>query len=114
LAIGAALGGLAVYLYDPDLGVERRGRLSSFWRDNQASALEAGRAASQTLESARPIARRVTRAVGRGDWAQLLERPRSAVSLPRLVGAAEVVQPLPARAGQRVVQGVESARSRVG
>ena len=29
LAMGAALGGLAVYLFDPELGEERRERLSS-------------------------------------------------------------------------------------
>ena len=90
LAIGAALGGLAVYLYDPQMGGERRSRLSSLWAENRASALQAGRAASQTIESARPLARRMTRAVGRGDLAQAFERVRPAASLPRLVGAAAV------------------------
>jgi hypothetical protein len=47
-AIGAAFGGLAVYLCDPDLGGERRGRLSSFWRENQAGALQAGRPPKQS------------------------------------------------------------------
>jgi hypothetical protein len=88
LAIGAALGGLAVYLYDPELGENRRGRLSSLWQENRDTALQAGRTASQTIDSARPLARRVTRAIGRGDWAQALDRRRPAASLPRLVVAA--------------------------
>jgi gas vesicle protein len=90
LAVGAALGGLAVYLYDPELGGERRGRLSSVWRENRDSALQAGLAASQTIESARPLARRMTKAVGRGDWAQAFDRGRPAASLPKLIGAAAV------------------------
>ena len=89
-AIGAALGGVTAYLYDPALGGERRGRLSSFWRENQAGALQAGRAASQTIESARPLARRVTRAVGRRDLAQAFDRGRSKATLPGLLGAAAV------------------------
>ncbi|MDQ6721324.1 MAG: YtxH domain-containing protein [Candidatus Dormibacteraeota bacterium] len=90
LAVGAALGGLAVYLYDPELGEERRGRLSSLWQENRESALQAGRAASEAVESARPLARRMTKAMGRGDWARALDRGRHATSLPRLIGAAAV------------------------
>jgi len=89
-AVGAALGGLAVYLYDPELGEKRRGRLSSFWQENRNSALQAGRAASETIESARPMARRMTRAMGRRDWAQALDRGRPTASLPKLIGAAVV------------------------
>jgi gas vesicle protein len=89
-AVGAALGGLAVYLYDPELGEKRRGRLSSFWQENRNSALQAGLAASETIESARPMARRMTRAMGRRDWAQALDRGRPTASLPRLIGAAVV------------------------
>jgi hypothetical protein len=88
LAIGAALGGLAVYLYDPELGGRRRDRLSSIWQENRDTALQAGRAASDTIESARPFARRVSSAIGRTDWANALERPRRAATLPRLIGAA--------------------------
>jgi hypothetical protein len=88
LAIGAALGGLAVYLYDPELGEHRRGRLSSLWQENRNGALRAGRTASQTIDSARPVARRITKAIGRGDWAKALDRRRPAASLPRLVVAA--------------------------
>ena len=90
LAVGAALGALAVYLYDPELGGKRRDRLSSIWQENRDSALKAGRAASETIESARPLARRMTKAVGRADWAQALDRSRPAASLPRLIGAAAV------------------------
>jgi len=32
IALGAALGGLAVYFYDPELGESRRGRMSSLWQ----------------------------------------------------------------------------------
>jgi len=74
LTVGAALGGLAVYLFDPELGEERRERLLSLWRENRGSAVQAGRAASQAAESARPLARRLTKAVG----------------LPKLIGAAVI------------------------
>ena len=90
LALGAALGGIAVYLYDPELGGKRRGRISSLWHENRDSALQAGRAASETIESARPLARRMTRALGRRDWVQGFDRGRAAASLPRLIGAAAV------------------------
>ncbi|HCG01153.1 MAG TPA: hypothetical protein DEV93_11490 [Chloroflexi bacterium] len=88
LAIGAALGGLAVYLYDPELGENRRGRLSSLWQENRNVALQAGRTASQTIDSARPMARRVSKAIGRGDWAKALDRRRPSASLPGLIVAA--------------------------
>jgi hypothetical protein len=87
LAIGAALGGLAVYLYDPELGENRRGRLSSLWRQNRGGVLNAGRTASETIDSARPMARRISRAIGRGDWPMAVDRGRPAASLPRLIGA---------------------------
>jgi len=88
IALGAALGGLAVYLYDPELGERRRGRLSSLWQENRNSALQAGRTASETIDSARPMARRITKAIGRGNWPLVIERGRRATSLPRLIGAA--------------------------
>jgi gas vesicle protein len=88
LTIGVALGGLAVFLFDPESGEERRERLLSLWRQNRAGAVQAGRAVSQAAESARPLARRMTKAVGRGDWAEAFDRGRPAVSLPKLIGAA--------------------------
>jgi len=90
LALGAALGGLAAYLYDPESGATRRDRLSAMWQENRDNALQAGRAASETIDSARPLARRVTKAVANTDWASALERNRSKASLPRLIGAAAV------------------------
>jgi hypothetical protein len=90
IALGAALGGLAVYLYDPELGEMRRGRLSSLWRENRNSALQAGRTASETIDSARPLARRITKAIGRGGWPLVIERGRRATSLPTLIGAAAI------------------------
>ena len=90
LTMGAVLGGLAVYLFDPELGEERRERLFSLWRENRGSAVQAGRVVSQAAESARPLARRMTKAVGRGDWAEAFDRGRPAVSLPKLIGAAVI------------------------
>jgi hypothetical protein len=90
LTMGAALGGLAVYLFDPESGEERRERLLSLWRENRGSAAQAGRVVSQAAESARPLARRMTKAVGRGDWTAAFDRGRPAISLPKLIGAAAV------------------------
>jgi gas vesicle protein len=90
LAMGAALGALTAYLGDPNLGAERRQRLMSMWQDNRESAVQAGQKASQAFESARPVARRVTQAIGSRDLAKLLERRRSSGTLPKLIGAAAV------------------------
>jgi hypothetical protein len=90
LAVGAALGGLAAYLFDPNLGAERRERLYSVWQDNRDTAVEAGHKASRVLESARPVASRVTKAIGQRELAQLLGRRRRSASLPKLIGAAAV------------------------
>ncbi len=90
LTMGAALGGLTVYLFDPELGEERRERLLSLWREYRGGAVQAGRAVSQAAESARPLARRMTKAVGRGDWAEAFDRGRPAVGLPKLIGAAAI------------------------
>jgi gas vesicle protein len=90
LTIGAALGGIAVYLFDPELGEERRERLLSVWRVNRDTASHAGRAAFQAVETARPLARRMTKVVGRRDWAEAFGRRRPAVSLPKIIGAAAV------------------------
>jgi hypothetical protein len=90
LAVGAALGGFAAYLFDPKLGAERRERIIALWHDNKDTAVQAGQTASRALESARPVVRRVTKAVGRGDWAQALEPRRRSASIPKLIGAAAV------------------------
>ena len=90
LAMGAALGGLAVYLYDPELGEERRERLFSLWQENRGSAVQAGRAVSQAAESARPLARRMTKAVGRREWAEAFDRGRPPIGLTKLIGAAVI------------------------
>ena len=90
LTMGAALGGLAIYLFDPESGEERRERLLSLWRENRDSAVQAGRDVSQAAESARPLARRMTKAVGGGDWTEAFDRGRPAVSLPKLIGAAAI------------------------
>jgi gas vesicle protein len=90
LTMGAVLGGVTVFLFDPELGEDRRERLLSLWRENRDSAVQAGRAVSQAAESARPLARRMTEAVGRRDWAEAFDRGRPAVSLPKLIGAAAI------------------------
>jgi len=90
LAMGAAVGSLAAYLFDPKLGAERRERLYSVWTDNKDTAVQAGKTASRAVESARPVALRMTKVVGAGDWAKALEPRRRAFSLPKLIGAAAV------------------------
>jgi len=90
IATGAALGSLAAYLFDPMLGAERRERLYSLWQDKKESAVQAGQTASKAFDSARPVAQRVTKAVGRGDWAQMLQPRRKRAGLPTLLGAAAV------------------------
>jgi gas vesicle protein len=90
LAFGAALGSLAAYLFDPKMGAERRERFHSLWQDNRETAVQAGQRASRAFESAAPVARRMTKAVGRGDWAQVFERRRRSFGLPKLIGAAAV------------------------
>jgi gas vesicle protein len=103
LAVGSALGGLAVYLYDPQLGAVRRERLSSLWRENREtavyagrvathaaeSAVNAGRVAAQAAESARPVALRMTKAVSRGGSAAF-DRGRRGNGLPWLLGAVAI------------------------
>jgi hypothetical protein len=118
LAIGAALGGLAVYLYDPELGENRRGRLSSFWQENRNGALQAGRTASETIDSARPLARRITKAIGRGSWPPAIDRGRPTASLARLIGAAALGGALvyfmdPVKGSARRLQALETGRSAV-
>ena len=117
LALGAALGGLAAYLYDPESGAQRRDRLSAMWQENRDNAMQAGRAASDTIDSARPLARRVSRAVANADWASALER-RPKASVPKLVGAAAVGGVLvyfmdPTKGSQRRMSALDAGRRAV-
>jgi hypothetical protein len=119
LVAGATLGGLAAYFYDPKLGADRRERLYSVWRENRDSAVQVGQTASRVVESARPVASRVTKAVGRGDWAQMLERRRPSASVPKLIGAAAVGGALmyfldPTRGSERRRSAVVRGRQVVG
>ncbi len=43
-AIGAALGGAAVYFFDPLQGEDRRRRVQSLWRENRDTAHQVGAA----------------------------------------------------------------------
>jgi hypothetical protein len=118
LALGAALGGLAAYLYDPASGAQRRDRLSTMWQENRDNAMQAGRAASDTIDSARPLARRVSRAVANTDWASALERNRPKASVPRLIGAAAVGGVIvyfmdPTKGSQRRVSALDAGRRAV-
>jgi len=118
LALGAALGGLAAYLYDPESGAQRRDRLSAMWQENRDNAMQAGRAASETIDSARPLARRVSRAVANTDWASALERTRPKASVPRLLGAAAVGGVVvyfmdPAKGSQRRMSALDAGRQAV-
>jgi hypothetical protein len=117
LALGAALGGLAAYLYDPESGAQRRDRLSAMWQENRDNAMQAGRAASDTIDSARPLARRVSRAVANTDWASALER-RPKASVPRLLGAAAIGGVLvyfmdPTKGSQRRMSALDAGRRAV-
>lgn len=69
LTIGAALGGAAVYFFDPQRGEDRRRRMESLWRENRGTALEVEGRVSEAAESLRPLVRRMKRGLGRGDWA---------------------------------------------
>jgi hypothetical protein len=82
--IGAALGGAAVYFFDPLQGEDRRRRVQSLWRDNRDTALEMGGGASRAAESMRPLVRRMKRRLERGDWAEDAGTPW----VPALMGIA--------------------------
>ena len=69
MTIGAALGGAAMYLFDPQQGEDRRRRIQSLWHENRDTALEVGGGVSQAAESMRPLVRRMKRRLEGGDWA---------------------------------------------
>jgi hypothetical protein len=90
LAVGAALGGVAAYLYDPEFGVERRAQFTSLIREGKARALKVGQTASPIVESARPLAQRVTTSLGSIDLMQPIKRVQPLASLRKMLGAAAV------------------------
>jgi gas vesicle protein len=54
--LGLAVGGAAVYLFDPENGAARRAQLQSWWRENEGSMREAGRSTVETIKRAQPAA----------------------------------------------------------
>lgn len=72
--IGAALGGAAVYFFDPLQGEDRRRRVQSLWRENRDTAIQVGGGVSQAAESMRPLVRRMKRGLEEGDWAEVAGR----------------------------------------
>jgi hypothetical protein len=70
VTIGAALGGAAMYFFDPQQGEDRRRRIQSLWHENRDTALEVGGGVSQAAESMRPLVRRMKRGLERGDWVE--------------------------------------------
>src|SRR5579859_8256045 len=68
--IGAALGGAAVYFFDPLQGEDRRRRVQSLWRENRDTANQVGAGVSHAAESMRPLVRRMKRGLERRDWAE--------------------------------------------
>jgi hypothetical protein len=69
-AIGAALGGAAVYFLDPLQGEDRRQRIQSLWLENRDTALQVGGGVSQAAESMRPLVRRMKRGLKQRNWAE--------------------------------------------
>jgi gas vesicle protein len=67
--IGAALGGAAVYFFDPLQGEDRRRRVQSLWRENRDTAQLVGAGVSQAADSMRPLVRHVRRGLEQRDWA---------------------------------------------
>ena len=68
--IGIALGGAAVYFFDPLQGEDRRRRVQSLWRENRDTARQVGGGVTQAAESMRPVVGRVRRRLEQGDWAE--------------------------------------------
>jgi len=68
-SIGVALGGAAVYFFDPLQGEDRRRRVQSLWRENRDTANQVGAGVSQAAESMRPLVRRMKRGLEQRDWA---------------------------------------------
>lgn len=68
--IGAALGGAAVYFFDPLQGEDRRRRVQSLWRENRDTASQVGGGVSRAAASMRPWVGRVRRRLDQGDWAE--------------------------------------------
>ena len=81
------MGGLAAYLYDPELGAERRAQMSSLLR---ARAQQVGRIATPMVEAARPAAVRMTDAVSRVDWKRPIEKVHPVATLRKMLGGAAV------------------------
>jgi gas vesicle protein len=58
---GTLVGGVAMYLLDPESGAERRRRLTEWWRQNRGPMTRAGQATARRIEDLKPAAEQVTR-----------------------------------------------------
>ncbi|HZQ49191.1 MAG TPA: YtxH domain-containing protein [Candidatus Dormibacteraeota bacterium] len=67
--IGVALGGAAVYFFDPLQGEDRRRRMQSLWRENHETANQVGAGVSRAADSMRPLVRRMKRGLEQRNWA---------------------------------------------
>jgi gas vesicle protein len=83
---GALSGGLAAYFFDPLSGEDRRERLMALWRDNQQSARQAGRAATQAAARMAPIARQIRE----GRWDEMFPRQREVPGVFGLLAAGVI------------------------
>lgn len=89
LAIGAALGGAAVYFLDPQNGERRRRQVQSLWSDNRDTVMQAGEGVTRAAVSVPPLVRRVRRGLETGDWTE--ERsPRWGLRFTGLIGVAAI------------------------
>jgi gas vesicle protein len=58
---GALIGGVAMYLLDPENGRERRMRLSTWIRQNRGTFTEAADAAGRRAQKLKPVAAKAAR-----------------------------------------------------
>lgn len=58
---GALVGGVLMYLFDPENGNQRREQLQEWWRRNQGTVKGAGRATVRKVQDLQPMVERAAR-----------------------------------------------------